>query len=60
VDCGVPSSWRSLTRLAALARRTDPIAAVVLTHAHFDHIGFAEKARSEHRSQTGPEHTRDS
>jgi glyoxylase-like metal-dependent hydrolase (beta-lactamase superfamily II) len=48
VDCGVPTSWRSLEdALAKLGRRKDQIAAVVLTHAHFDHIGFAERARSE-------------
>lgn len=48
VDCGVPTSWRSLHEaLRALGRRPDDIAAVVLTHAHFDHVGFAERARSE-------------
>ena len=46
VDCGVPTSWRSLGEaLAKLGKRDDDIAAIVLTHAHFDHIGFAEKAR---------------
>jgi glyoxylase-like metal-dependent hydrolase (beta-lactamase superfamily II) len=48
VDCGVPTSWDSLEQaLARLGRRRDDVAAVVLTHAHFDHIGFAERARSE-------------
>jgi glyoxylase-like metal-dependent hydrolase (beta-lactamase superfamily II) len=48
VDAGVPSSWRSLhAALRHLGRRPDDIEAVVLTHAHFDHVGFAEKARSE-------------
>jgi glyoxylase-like metal-dependent hydrolase (beta-lactamase superfamily II) len=47
VDAGVPSSWDSLhTALDRLGRRRDEIEAVVLTHAHFDHLGFAEKARS--------------
>src|SRR4051812_17465508 len=48
VDCGVPTSWESLeAALGALGRRRDQIEAVVLTHAHFDHIGFAERARRE-------------
>lgn len=48
VDCGVPSSWSSLaTALTALGRRTTDIEAVVLTHGHFDHLGFAERARAE-------------
>lgn len=47
VDAGVPRSWRSLLdALGRLGRRSDDVAAVVLTHAHFDHLGFAEKARS--------------
>jgi glyoxylase-like metal-dependent hydrolase (beta-lactamase superfamily II) len=47
VDCGVPTSWRSFHEaLRALGRRPDDVAAVVLTHAHFDHVGFAERARS--------------
>ena len=45
VDCGVPSSWESLR--TALGARIDAVRAVVLTHAHFDHVGFAERARSE-------------
>jgi glyoxylase-like metal-dependent hydrolase (beta-lactamase superfamily II) len=48
VDTGVPTSWRSLqAALEHLGRTTDDIDAVVLTHAHFDHVGFAEKARRE-------------
>jgi glyoxylase-like metal-dependent hydrolase (beta-lactamase superfamily II) len=48
VDAGVPTSWSSLTEaLAELGRRTDDVKALVLTHAHFDHIGFAERAREE-------------
>jgi glyoxylase-like metal-dependent hydrolase (beta-lactamase superfamily II) len=48
VDAGVPSSWDSLQdALNRLGRRRDDIEAVVLTHGHFDHVGFAEKARSE-------------
>jgi glyoxylase-like metal-dependent hydrolase (beta-lactamase superfamily II) len=45
VDCGVPRSWGSLVE--ALGSRLDAVRAVVLTHAHFDHVGFAERARRE-------------
>jgi glyoxylase-like metal-dependent hydrolase (beta-lactamase superfamily II) len=48
VDTGVPTSWRSFhDALRQLHRSPDDVAAVVLTHAHFDHVGFAEKARRE-------------
>jgi glyoxylase-like metal-dependent hydrolase (beta-lactamase superfamily II) len=48
VDAGVPTSWGSLHEaLDQLGRSTDDIEAVVLTHAHFDHVGFAERARRE-------------
>lgn len=48
VDAGVPRSWESLHEaLPALGRSAADVAAVVLTHAHFDHVGFAERARRE-------------
>jgi glyoxylase-like metal-dependent hydrolase (beta-lactamase superfamily II) len=48
VDAGVPTSWRSLlSALRELGRSTDDLDTIVLTHAHFDHIGFAERARHE-------------
>jgi glyoxylase-like metal-dependent hydrolase (beta-lactamase superfamily II) len=48
VDAGVPSSWDSLQdALSQLGRSQDDIEALVLTHAHFDHVGFAERARTE-------------
>src|SRR3954463_2666048 len=48
VDAGVPSSWDSLQEaLSAIGRNPADVDALVLTHAHFDHVGFAEKARKE-------------
>ena len=48
VDTGHPRSWRSLREaLWALGRSPRDIEAVVLTHGHFDHVGFAERARRE-------------
>jgi glyoxylase-like metal-dependent hydrolase (beta-lactamase superfamily II) len=47
VDAGVPSSWDSLQEaLKAIGRSQDDVEALVLTHAHFDHVGFAERART--------------
>jgi glyoxylase-like metal-dependent hydrolase (beta-lactamase superfamily II) len=48
VDAGVPTSWQSLQdALKRLGHRPSDVEALVLTHAHFDHVGFAEKARTE-------------
>jgi glyoxylase-like metal-dependent hydrolase (beta-lactamase superfamily II) len=48
VDAGTPASWGSLQdAVARVGRSLGDIAAVVLTHAHFDHVGFAERARRE-------------
>jgi glyoxylase-like metal-dependent hydrolase (beta-lactamase superfamily II) len=48
VDTGVPTSWDSLHHaLRQLGRAPADVRAVVLTHAHFDHVGFAERARRE-------------
>jgi glyoxylase-like metal-dependent hydrolase (beta-lactamase superfamily II) len=48
VDTGVPKSWESLhAALTQLGQRPENVEAVVLTHAHYDHVGFAEKARTE-------------
>ncbi|EHY87282.1 Zn-dependent hydrolase, glyoxylase [Saccharomonospora azurea NA-128] len=48
VDAGLPTSWRSLlSALDELGRRPEDIEALVLTHGHFDHLGFAERLRFE-------------
>jgi glyoxylase-like metal-dependent hydrolase (beta-lactamase superfamily II) len=48
VDTGLPSSWKSLqSALRELRRSAADVRAVVLTHGHFDHMGFAERARTE-------------
>src|SRR5918998_3357022 len=48
VDAGLPASWRSLLGvLDEIGRTPGDVEALVLTHAHFDHVGFAERARAE-------------
>jgi glyoxylase-like metal-dependent hydrolase (beta-lactamase superfamily II) len=48
VDAGLPASWQSLLEaLSRIGRSPGDVEALVLTHAHFDHIGFAERARVE-------------
>ena len=43
VDAGFPPDWKTLQRELAGA----PLKAVLITHGHVDHVGFAEKARKE-------------
>jgi glyoxylase-like metal-dependent hydrolase (beta-lactamase superfamily II) len=51
VDAGAPGDWDVLVRtLRSLGRTLEDLECVVLTHAHSDHTGFAERARSEARA----------
>ncbi|MCW2972450.1 MAG: fold metallo-hydrolase [Thermoleophilia bacterium] len=48
VDAGHPLSWDSLhDALQLLGRSTNDIRALILTHGHFDHVGFARRAHDE-------------
>ena len=47
VDAGAPRDWDLLVKaLPAIGRRLEDLEAVLVTHAHSDHTGFAERARS--------------
>jgi glyoxylase-like metal-dependent hydrolase (beta-lactamase superfamily II) len=48
VDAGTPGDWAFFARsLTELGGKLDDLDAVLLTHAHSDHTGFAERARKE-------------
>src|SRR5262245_3953760 len=50
VDAGISGLYRDLQReLASLGRTIEDVQALVLTHGHSDHIGFAERLRTERR-----------
>jgi glyoxylase-like metal-dependent hydrolase (beta-lactamase superfamily II) len=50
VDAGMPKFRPQLERgLAELGRKPDDVEAVILTHAHSDHVGVAEPLRTELR-----------
>ena len=48
VDAGVPGYWKKMPEaLAAIGRSPADVRAILLTHGHSDHVGFAERARRE-------------
>ncbi|MBB6430664.1 MBL fold metallo-hydrolase [Algisphaera agarilytica] len=48
VDCGWPRHYRALLDgLEAMGRSVADVEAILLTHAHADHTGFAERLRKE-------------
>jgi glyoxylase-like metal-dependent hydrolase (beta-lactamase superfamily II) len=45
VDAAFPDTWSLLLKaLSAIGREPAEVAALVLTHGHFDHLGFARRA----------------
>jgi glyoxylase-like metal-dependent hydrolase (beta-lactamase superfamily II) len=49
VDAAYPSTWAMLQRcLTELSRSLDDVRGLLITHGHFDHVGFARRAQ-QHR-----------
>jgi glyoxylase-like metal-dependent hydrolase (beta-lactamase superfamily II) len=50
VDAGLSGFWNEVpAELAAMGRSLEDVRALVLTHAHVDHVGFAERIRRDRR-----------
>ena len=48
IDAGAPGLWALVpAELAAMGRSLEDVRAIVLTHGHTDHVGYAERARRE-------------
>lgn len=48
IDAGAPGLWGLVpAELAAMGRSLEDVRAIVLTHGHTDHVGYAERARRE-------------
>ena len=48
VDAGLPAVWRELQEaLRQLGRTPDDVDGVLLTHAHFDHVGTVRRVRGD-------------
>jgi glyoxylase-like metal-dependent hydrolase (beta-lactamase superfamily II) len=46
VDAGYPSTWRLLEScLTQLSRPVSEVRGLIITHGHFDHVGFASRAQ---------------
>lgn len=48
VDAGLPRMWPELSEaLEKIGRTSDEVKALILTHGHFDHVGFAVRMQRE-------------